>query len=122
MTQFKNANKKVAQHEVTFNEWTGVWFNYPYLCLIKGNLEIMFYSFTTAKFYYEVLNMPIISISNDVSYNQNSFFVMFDAGSFFLPAEIEVPGGKYFSYYIRYYKRRLLKSNFLDQPMLSFYA
>lgn len=59
--------------------------------MVKGSLEVIFYSFTDNIFYYEKLNCPVIcEITNAVDNfeSRNNSYLLFDAGGFLIPCNL----------------------------------
>ena len=83
-----------------------MWFNYPYIVMVKGNLELIIYSFEADQFYYEVMNLPIIEKTSSVYYierNDEEFVdLLFDAGEFFILGRLFLEGNNNFSFRIEF--------------------
>jgi hypothetical protein len=85
-----NTENDVLKDKIQIKEWTGVWFEFPYLVIVKGNFELIIYSFITDTFYYEVLTLPILMLSSSITGLLDQVDVLFDAGPFFLKATIKL--------------------------------
>ncbi len=58
---------------------------------VKGNLELIIFSFTSDQFYYEVLNLPILmKTSSEKSGSDNNVDVLFDAGPFLISGNLSL--------------------------------
>lgn len=87
----KMVDNKYQDNKCELSEQTFFKFQYPYLIMIKGSLELIIYSFINNIFYYEKLNCPVLmGIENalDNASNRNDAYVLLDAGPFFAALKI----------------------------------
>ena len=96
--------------DFTIHEWTFIWFKYPNLMLLKGNIELVVYSFMNDTFYYDRLNCPIIKSNECDTSLAESLDVLYDCGDFYQLATIEVEYSDTIKLLIRYNRRLLHKS------------
>ena len=59
-------SKTYEVDDMLIKERTALWFQFPYIVMIKGNIELIVYSFQDDQFYYESLNLPIVHLSKRI--------------------------------------------------------
>ena len=94
--------------------------------MVKGNLELIIYSFKDDQYYYQELNIPIIihSASMFMIPDEPDIYldVLLDAGEFIVPGWLIIQDKAHFGYRIEYNEWRIMKKKLPPWPILQYFS